>query len=64
LENQLSKGLRRVSRKFVFEQKFSRKILFPWEYYNVWDSNLVSRLVPTVLYPSAAKKFCFCILKK
>ena len=54
------------NQKFVFEQKFARKTLFPLEHYNDWDSNLVFRLVPTVLHLSAAKseKFCFCILKK
>jgi hypothetical protein len=49
-----------------FGQKFARKTLFPWEFYNDWDSNQVFRLVPTVLHLSAPKseELCFCILKK
>jgi hypothetical protein len=58
--------MKKFGQKFVFEKKFARKTLFPWEHYNDWDSNLVFRLVPTVLHLSAAKseKFCFRILKK
>jgi hypothetical protein len=58
--------MKKLGQKFVFEQKFARKTLFPREHYNDWDSNLVFRLVPTVLHLSAAKseKFCFCISKK
>ena len=46
------RGMKKFGQKFVFEQKFARKTLFPWEHYNDWDSNLVSRLVPTVLHLS------------
>ena len=58
--------MKQFGQKFVFEQKFARKTLFPWKYYNNWDSNQVFRLVPTVLHLSAVKseEFCFCILKK
>jgi hypothetical protein len=47
--------VKKFDQKFVFEQKFARKTLFPWKYYNDWDSNMVFRLVPTVLHLSAAK---------
>jgi hypothetical protein len=54
------RGVKKFGQKFVFEQKFARKTLFPWEYYNDWDSNLVFRLVPTVLHLSAVcSKNCF-----
>jgi hypothetical protein len=58
-------SLKPVRGKISF-QKCARKTLFPWEYYNDWDSNQVFRLVPTVLHLSAAKskEFCFCIMKK
>jgi hypothetical protein len=57
---------KKFGQKFVFEQKFARKTLFPWEYYNDWNSHQGFRLVPTILHLSAAKseKFCFSILKK
>jgi hypothetical protein len=46
---------KKFGQKFVFEQKFARKTLFPWEYNNDWDSNQVFRLVPTVLHLSTEK---------
>ena len=33
--------MKKFGQKFVFEQKFARKTLFPWEYYIDWDSNQV-----------------------
>jgi hypothetical protein len=57
---------KKFGQRFVLEQTFARKTLFPWEYCNDWDSNQVLRLVPTVLHLSAAKseEFCFGIFKK
>ena len=47
--------MKKFGQKYVYEQTFARKTLFPWEYHNDWDSNRVFRLVPTVLHLSAAK---------
>jgi hypothetical protein len=52
--------VRKIRTKVCFEQKFTRETLFPWEYYD-WDSNLVFRLVPTVLDLSAAKSEEFIV---
>jgi predicted nuclease of restriction endonuclease-like (RecB) superfamily len=62
-ENQLSKGLRRVSRseKNSVKSLFSSKNLQEKHFFHgnttmiAWDSNQVFRLVPTVLHLSAAK---------